>query len=225
MQEFRQLRMKDAAAEFDRSPTDDFKSGGYLLGQHLHVAESSVRQTAFRLGPDSLIGIELRRIARKIFHMQACHPSSEFPERFSFMDPSIIQKNHDRSTQMAQELAEEIANVETGNIALLKSVVKPQALNPRADRDRRDDRHFVTAHEMPEQRRLAAGGPGLHDIGNQEEPRFIKKNEVGAQPRSVFFTCGQRHRFHSWMASSFRSIARRSGFWWLQPRLCIIRPT
>jgi hypothetical protein len=40
---------------------------------------------------------------------------------------------------------------------------------------------------------------------------------VGRQPCGVFFTRGQLDRFHSAMASSLRSRARRSGFWWLHP--------
>jgi hypothetical protein len=40
---------------------------------------------------------------------------------------------------------------------------------------------------------------------------------VGRQPCGVFFTRGQTVRFHSAMAVSLRSTARRSGFWWLQP--------
>jgi hypothetical protein len=40
---------------------------------------------------------------------------------------------------------------------------------------------------------------------------------VGCQPSGVFFTLGQTDRFHSAMAASSRSTARRSGFWWLQP--------
>jgi hypothetical protein len=40
---------------------------------------------------------------------------------------------------------------------------------------------------------------------------------MGRQPRGVFFTRGQTDCFHSAMAASLRSMARRSGFWWLQP--------
>jgi hypothetical protein len=42
---------------------------------------------------------------------------------------------------------------------------------------------------------------------------------MGCQPCGVFFTRGQTDRFHSAMAASLRSTARRSGFWWLQPIL------
>jgi hypothetical protein len=48
---------------------------------------------------------------------------------------------------------------------------------------------------------------------------------VGCQPCGVFFTRGQTDRFHSAMAASLRSRARRSGFWWLQPIWCRSLPT
>jgi hypothetical protein len=47
---------------------------------------------------------------------------------------------------------------------------------------------------------------------------------MGAQPSSVFLTRGQSFRFQRWMASSSRSRARVSGFWRVQPRLCVGRP-
>jgi hypothetical protein len=48
---------------------------------------------------------------------------------------------------------------------------------------------------------------------------------VRTQPRGVFFTRGQTVRFHSAIACSLRSAARRSGFWWLQPNWCRSLPT
>jgi hypothetical protein len=40
---------------------------------------------------------------------------------------------------------------------------------------------------------------------------------VGTQPVGVFFIRGQSWRFHCSMRFSSRSMARRSGFWWLHP--------
>jgi hypothetical protein len=48
---------------------------------------------------------------------------------------------------------------------------------------------------------------------------------MGCQPCGVFFTRGQTDRFHSAMVASSRSMARRSGFWWLQPIWCRSLPT
>jgi hypothetical protein len=48
---------------------------------------------------------------------------------------------------------------------------------------------------------------------------------VGAQPGGVFFMRGQSLRTHRSMAASSLSSARRSGFWWLQPKACMSLPT
>jgi hypothetical protein len=47
---------------------------------------------------------------------------------------------------------------------------------------------------------------------------------VGAQPRGLFFILGQSSRFQRSTSSSLHSTACRSGFWWLQDKLCIRRP-
>jgi hypothetical protein len=48
---------------------------------------------------------------------------------------------------------------------------------------------------------------------------------MGCQPCGVFFTAGQTDRFHSAIATSLRSTARRSGFWGLQLSWCRSLPT
>ena len=51
--------------------------------------------------------------------------------------------------------------------------------------------------------------PCFADRGNQEEARFVNEDEVGCQPCGVFFTRRQSDCFHSVIAASFRSMARR----------------
>jgi hypothetical protein len=82
----------------------------------------------------------------------------------------------------------------------------------------------MTVH-MAVKRRLAAGAPGLAHGRDQQEARFVEEKQMGSQPCGVFFTRGQSVRFQRSMASSSRSRARRSGFWWLHPRSCRSLPT
>jgi hypothetical protein len=65
---------------------------------------------------------------------------------------------------------------------------------------------------VPVHRSLAARRPGLDYIRDQQEAGFVGKDDVGAQPRSVFFTRGHSFCFQRSIASSFRSTARFSGF-------------
>src|SRR5208337_1394103 len=87
----------------------------------------------------------------------------------------------------------------------------------RTDGNTRNSRDPIMTIPMEDDRGLSHRTPGLVDRGNQEEARFVDEDEMGCQPCGVFFTRGQTDRFHSSMAASSRSRARRSGFWWLQP--------
>ena len=66
---------------------------------------------------------------------------------------------------------------------------------------------------MMNEGRLTARSPALSHRGDQEETRLVYEDDVGTQPRTVSFTFGQVRCFQRSIASSFRSSARRSGFW------------
>jgi hypothetical protein len=70
---------------------------------------------------------------------------------------------------------------------------------------------------VAQQRCVAARRPGAEHGGREHEARFVYEDEVGPQPKGVFFTRGQVFRFQRAIAGSSRSRARRSGFWQLQP--------
>src|SRR5512139_3121628 len=114
-------------------------------------------------------------------------------------------------------MAEEYRHLLALNIVLVELTVQGTMETFRADGDPGDRRDPIMTIPMVEDRGLSDRAPGLTNGRNQEEARFIDKNEVGCQPCGVFFTRGQTDRFHAAMAASLRSTARRSGFWWLQP--------
>lgn len=150
----------------------------------------------------------------------------KFCQRCSVVGGGIVQENDQRAAQMAQQAAQEQANLLLPDIVEVELVVQTQALSSGAHRDARNDRDFVSPSlAMIVNRRAPLRGPGPGHIRNQEEARFVGEDEVGAQPRGVFFIRGQSCFFHRAMASSSLSRARRSGFCGLQPRLCIRRPT
>ena len=77
---------------------------------------------------------------------------------------------------------------------------------------------------MVEERSLAPRRPGPPHQRHHQKPALIEKNESGSYPRGVFFTFGQTLLIQVRIASSSRSMARRCGFWGLQPRECRTRP-
>lgn len=136
----------------------------------------------------------------------------KFLQRLTMMSPRVVQDHEHRAAQVPQQVAEENADLVVPDVVEVKLVEKAQTLPLRTDRDARDDRDLVATVAMPMHWGLALGRPGLHHVGNQQESGFVGKDDVGTQPRSVFFTCGHFFRFHRSISCSSRSIARFSGF-------------
>lgn len=151
-------------------------------------------------------------------------PALDLCQRLSMVSLRIVQDRDHRATQVPQQIAKEYADLLVPDVIEVKLVEKVQVLALRADGDSRDDRDLLTAVAMPMDGSLAAWCPGLDHVRNQQESGFVGKDDVGAQPRSVFFIRGHCFCFQRSICSSLRSMARFSGFWWLQFKLCIKRP-
>ena len=164
-------------------------------------------------------------VGRETLQAQTRMLAQQLIQRFALMGGGVIHKHHDRAAQVSKQMAEEEAHFLLPDVAEPKLVIEAEMLSLRTDGDSRDHGDSLAPIRMAQDRGLAPRGPGLDHVGDQQEPRFVGEDEVGAQPRSVFFTRGQSFCFQRSMACSSRSSARRSGFWWLQFRLCINRPT
>lgn len=139
-------------------------------------------------------------------------PTLQLRQRFSVVSLRVIQDRDDGAAQVTQQIAKEHANLIGPNVVEVKLVEEAQVLALGADGDSRDDGDFVTAVTVPVHRSPAARRPGFDYIRDQQESGFVGKDDVGTQPRSVFFTRGQSFCFQRSIASSSRSTARFSGF-------------
>ena len=111
------------------------------------------------------------------------------------------------------------------DVVLIQQAIQRTMKALGADGNAGDRGDPVVAIAVTHHRGLPHRAPGFPYGGDQEEPRFVDKDDVGRQPRSVFFTAGHTVDFHSAMAASSRSTARRSGFWWLHPNWWRSLPT
>jgi len=111
------------------------------------------------------------------------------------------------------------------DIAGEKTKIKTKPLKAGTYGDSRYDRDLISAISVPNNGCFAAWRPRANHVGNQQESGFIAEDDVGTQPHGVFFILGHSAFFQCSMTSSFRSTARRSGFWWLHPKQRIRRPT
>ena len=191
----------------------------------MQVVGLTVGEFPFGERPNTLVGIQLRGVGWEILDAQTRMPPLEFVQQTSLVGLGIVQQDDDRSSEMAQEMPKESADSPSADIVQAELIVEPQSLTPRADGNRRDDRDAIVTIAMAVDWGMTPWCPGAKQIRNQEEPRFVEEDEVGAQPCSVFFTRGQRFCFQCLIALSSRSTARRSGVCELQPSPCSSRPT
>ena len=190
----------------------------------VEVLRAAVGQVMLRQGPNALVGIQLRCVGGEALQAQALMLAEELMQRGAFMGGGIVQKHDHRTRQVSKQMAEEDAYLLLADIVEPELVIEAEMLAPRTNGDSRDDGDSLASIGMTQDRSLATRSPGLDHGGDQQESGFVDEDEVGAQPRSVFFIRGQSFCFQRSMACSSRSTARRSGFWWLQFRLCINRP-
>lgn len=157
--------------------------------------------------------------------MQTRGAGKKFLDRVASMNLAIIEEDNQMASYLPQELAEERCHFFAMNIVLVELAVQGKMEAFGTDGNTRDRRDTIVTIPMKHDRGLSHRAPGLADRRNQEETRFVNKDEMGCQPLGVFFTRGQTDRFQASMAASSRSVARRSGFWWLQPIWCRSLPT
>lgn len=193
--------------------------------QLVAVVRGSVRKPLFCELPDTFVGVELRGVGGQSDKVEPSGSAAELLNEASAVRSATIPEDEDVATEMPEQVAQEVTGFQLADVVVVELEEKIQAPAPGGDGDARDRRDPVAPIEVVHQRRLSHRSPGLGDGRGQEEPRFIGENEVGAQPGDVFFTRGQSSRKNLPMLFSSLSRARLLGFWWLQPGLCISRPT
>jgi len=144
--------------------------------------------------------------------VQARVLAQQLIQQFSLVGLGVVEEGDQGPPQMPQQMAQENTDFVLSDVPEPELIVEAEALSFRTYRDPGNDGDLVPPITMTNDRSVAAGGPGLDDIGDQQEARFVGEDEMGTQPRSVFFTRSQSFRFQRSMASPSRSTARVSGF-------------
>lgn len=162
--------------------------------------------------PDPFVGIQFGRVRRQRDQMQAAGAGQELVDRLAAMDGAVVQDDEHVAADVAQQVAEEHDHGLALDVVVIQVAVEGAVEPPGADGEARDGGDPIAALAMPDEGRLTDRTPRLAHRRNQEEAGFVDKDEMGCQPRGVFFTAGQTARFQCAMAASSRSSARRSGF-------------
>lgn len=205
--------MRDAAAQFGRGVPDAVDGAEDVFHQFVGMVRAAVGEFSFGQRPDSFIGVEVRGVGGEMLDAQAGMPPKQVLEWFPLVRGGIVQQHNERSPEMPQQLTQEATDFLLPNVVKKEEIVEAQVMPPRAHRNSRNDGNLVAPSlVMAENGGLALRSPGSDHVGDQEEARFIGKDDVGAQPRSVFFIRSQSFCFQRSMDFSSRSSARRFGF-------------
>jgi len=163
-----------------------------------------VRQLAFGLRPDELIGIELRRVARKAVRL---HPGMAAEKSLDVATPMnfpAIPQQDDRAAKMTEQLAQKRDDLSARDVAHTEIEVQAETMAPRRHGERRDDGDLVASVAVPKERGVPDRRPGLADVGDEEEAAFIDERQMSAAARGVFLSGAIRS------VSTGRSPSRRA---------------
>ncbi len=202
----------DASSKAALGPLDVSKRAAKMTTHHGEVVGPTVGQTPFGVGPDGFVGVELRGVGRKVFKMHSRKSAADFPNGFSFVNAGVVPDDEDVPAKVAQQVPEKFADLVVSDVLRVAKEVQADTSTPGSNREARDHRDAIMPVAMMKEGCLTARRPGLSHRGDQEEARLVDEDDVGTQPRSVFFTRSQSLRFQRSIFSSSRSRARRSGF-------------
>jgi len=144
--------------------------------------------------------------------VQSRESLAEFLDALGAMGGAVVEDYHQGFPEMAEGVVKKLRDGGLVDIAPTECPDEAQAVDLRTDSDARNDRDAVVAKPVVNDRRLSNGSPGFPYRGSEHKSRLVNEYQPGAQPSGVFFTRGHWRDFHSSIAISLRSNARRSGF-------------
>jgi len=175
---------------------------------------------ALEVAPDLFDGIQFRRVARQSFDRQPRSLFSEIlPHQAALVPTEAVPDQDDVAVwEVALEGAQKADQRKIGVTARPRLEVAAAApAIPAKGQGRRDRQARPIATRVDQDRRMAARGPRAADDGPVRDAALVFEDDPGAPAPRVFFTSGQRSRFHRAIAASSRSRAWRVGRWSDQP--------
>ena len=109
--------------------------------------------------------------------MQPAMLALQLCNRASLVGGGLVEQHDERAGQVAQQLAQEMADLVLADVVEEEQIVEAQAVPPRAERDSRDDGDFV-----PPSLTVAMDGglplrsPCPGHVGYEQKARFLGKD-------------------------------------------------
>jgi hypothetical protein len=150
--------------------------------------------------------------------------TTELAHNGPFVNSAVVPKDNNMAAKMLQKIAQKPAHFFMLDVFHVQGVVKAEAFALRTDRNTGDYRDAIMLLMVADNRSLPARCPRSAHGRDQQKAGLVGEHQIGAQPRSVFFTCGHFVRFHCSIALSSCCQGRFFGFWQLHRRPIMMRP-
>jgi hypothetical protein len=183
--------------------------------QFREIVTADITQFAvLEIVPDSFVRIQFGRVAGELLEVQprGSPLRQEVAYDLRAVDRGSIPNDQQLAGLVAQQVLQEADDIRTAERTLLHLQEQPSGVGEPADRGQ-----MVMGERRVQQGRLAPRSVGADDAGQRVEGRLVYPDERALLALSFAFSAGQRSAVQARMASSSRWVARKPGFWTLQP--------
>ncbi len=130
--------MVDTSPKAALGPLDVSKRAAKVTTHRGDVVGATVGETPFGVGPDGLVGVELRGVRREVFEMQSREPATDFQNSFSFVNAGVVPDHDDVPAEVAQQVPEEFADLVVSDVLRVALEVQADAPTPGSQGEARD---------------------------------------------------------------------------------------
>ena len=154
------------------------------------------------LGPDKLVRVELRGVGREPMDVKPFVLAQEVFDDDAPVNGAAVPKEHHRSTQMPQKVAQESDDLYAGDVYRVETKVQPETLSGWGHGDTGDNGNTIPSIAVFEKRGISDRRPGPADVRDEEESAFVEEDEMGPKFSGFFLYAANR------VSSSARWLSR-----------------
>lgn len=152
----------------------------------LLVAKDAIACMPLEVVPDLLDRVEFRRVSGKAFEMEPWKSIADRVDRWPLVNSASIPEQDDMSTQVLEQHAQELGNVDGLEVVLPELNVQAHPSASGRNRESRNRRDSVMLVVVPNDRRMALRIPSPTARWDQHEAALIEEGDVGAKSSRFF---------------------------------------
>lgn len=99
-----------------------------VFHQFVDILGAAVGQLPLGQGPNAFVGIQLRRIGRKVLDAQAAMFFEDLFDGRSFVGRGVVEQKDDWASEAAQQLPQEHTDLVLPYVVVEEQIVEPQAM-------------------------------------------------------------------------------------------------